>query len=84
MANTIVLLGVITVENKDERVAISKIKGMGLNLAALLHDTLYQLHDGITAKICAREGCTIQALSEQKINIKQLNLQCDELVSQNQ
>jgi len=71
MANTIVLPeGVLTVENKDDRATVSRIKGFGLNLVALLRDTLYQLQDGITIELWAREGHVMQAMSEKKINIE--------------
>jgi len=85
MANTIVLLeGVLTTHNEDDRSAVSRIKGMGLNLVALPRDTLYQLQDGIIVEIYTKEGHAIQVLNEKKFNIEQLSLQCDELVSQNQ
>lgn len=45
---------------------------------------MYQLQDGIIAELCVREGRAIQVMSEQKINIEQLSLQRDKLVSQNQ
>ena len=60
------------------------IKGLGLNLVALPRETLYLLQDGIMTELCARESRAIQVLSEQKINIEQLSLQHNELVSQNQ
>lgn len=85
MANTIVLSkGALAAENEIDRAAVGRIKGLGLNLAALPRDTLYQLQDGITVELHTREGHVIQVMSEQNINIEQLNLQCDELVSQNQ
>jgi len=44
MANTIVLPeGVLMVDNTKESVGVGRIKGLGLNLAALLRDTLHQL-----------------------------------------
>ena len=71
MANTIVLPeGALTVENEDNKATVRKIKGLGLNLATLLGDTLCQLQDGITAELRAREGRAIQVMSEQKINIE--------------
>ena len=60
------------------------MKGLGLNLASLARETLYLLQDGMMAELHARESCAIQVLSEQKINMEQLTLQNDELVSQNQ
>jgi len=36
------------------------------------------------AELRATESCALQVLNEQKINMEQLILQCDELVSQNQ
>jgi len=44
LANTIVLLeGALTVESTEDRAAVGRIKGLGLNLAAFPWDTLYQL-----------------------------------------
>lgn len=82
MANTIVLSeGALTTKSKEDRAAVGRMKGLGLNLATLPWDTLYQLEDGITTELCAREGRVIQVLSEQKINIEQLNMQHDKLAS---
>lgn len=84
MANTIVLPeGVLAAETETDKAAVGRITGLGLNLAALPRDTLYQLQDGITVELRAREGRTIQVMNEKNINIEQLNLQHDELVSQN-
>jgi hypothetical protein len=52
-------------------------------MAALPRETLYVLQDGITAELRARESRALQVLSEQKINMEQLSLQRDEVVSQN-
>ena len=85
MENTIVLpKGAIIATTVTDRFLVSMLKGLSLNLASLLRETLYQLHDGITIELWARESRTIQVLSEQKISIEQLSLECDELVSQNQ
>ena len=62
---------------------LNTMKCIGLNLVSLPRDTLYQLQDGITVELCARESHTIQFLSEQKINIEHLSLHYDELVLQN-
>lgn len=71
MVNTVVLPeGALTIEKEDDRAIVGKIKRLGLNLASLPRDTLYQLQNGITIELHAREGCTIQVLSEQKINIE--------------
>ena len=60
MANTIMLSeGALKAENEDDRAAVRRIKGLGLNLAALLRDTLYQLQAGITTELYAREGRAI-------------------------
>lgn len=75
LANTIVLLeGAVTTKNEDDRAAVGKINGLGLNLAARSWDTLYQLQDDIIVELRAREGHAIQVLSEYKINIEQLSL----------
>jgi len=51
------------------------IRGWGLNLAALPRETIHQLQGGVIAKIRAREGHTLQILSEQKAKLEQLSLQ---------
>lgn len=60
------------------------MRGWGLNLVALPKETLYQLQDGVTVELCAREGRALQVLSEQKLNLEQLSLQHDNLVAQTQ
>lgn len=42
------------------------------------------MQDGITIELRARESHALQVLSEKKINMEQLSLQHDEVVSQNQ
>lgn len=64
MANTIVLPeGTLTTEIMEDRAAVDRIKGLSLNLDALLRDTLYQPHDRVTVELHAREGCAVQRLS---------------------
>lgn len=85
MKNTIVFPeGALVPSNAMDQLSISMMKGLGLNLAALPWETLYQLQDGIKIELQARESQAIQVLSEHKINIEQLSLQHNELVSQNQ
>ena len=75
MANTIVLLeGVLVAVNETNRFSMSMMKGLGLNMASLLHETLHLLQNGITEELRARESHVIQVLSEQKINMEQLSL----------
>jgi len=56
------------------------IRGWGLNFVALPRETLHQFLKGVTTKIRAREGRTLQILIEQNKNLEQLNLQCDSMV----
>jgi len=42
------------------------------------------LQGGITAELRARKSCVLQVLNEKKLNMEQLSLQRDEVVSQNQ
>ena len=85
MKNTIVLPeGALVTSNEVDMPSVSALKGLGVNLAALPCETLYVLQDGITAQLRARESHVLQVLSEKKINMEQLSLQCDELVLQNQ
>jgi len=44
--------------------------GLGLNLAALPRDSLYQLQDSVTMELRARKGCAEQVVREQRINIE--------------
>lgn len=75
MVNTIVFpKGALVSSNVMDRLSISMMKGLGLNLATLPQETLYLLHDGITVELWAKESCVIQVLSEQKINIENLSL----------
>lgn len=85
MTNTIVLSeGALVPSNEADRPSVSALKGLGLNLAALPCETLYVFQDGITVELRARESHALQVLSEQKINMEQLSLQHNEVVSQNQ
>lgn len=82
MANTIVFpKGALVSSNTMDHMSLSMMKDLGLNMAALPRETLYQLQDEITRELWARESRAIQVLSEQKINIEHLSLQGDELVS---
>ena len=81
MTNTIVLPeGALVTENESNRPTVSTLKEVGINMAALPRETLYVLQDGVTTKIQAREGHTLQVLRKQKINMEQLSLQCNKLV----
>ncbi len=63
---------------------MSTLKGLNINLTTLPRDTLYVLQDGITAELRTRESRAVQVLNEKKINMEQISLQCDKVVSQNQ
>jgi len=57
MKNTIVLPdGALVASNEVDRPSVSMLKGLGVNLVALLCGTLYTLQDGITTKLQARES----------------------------
>jgi len=66
--------GALVIANVTDRFSVSMLNGLGLNLVALLREMLYQLQDGIIAKLRSRESHTIKVLSEQKINMEQLSL----------
>ena len=70
--------------NEADRFSISMMKGLGLNLVTVMCETLYLLQNGIMVELRTTESRVLQVLSEQKINMEQLNLQHDKLVSQNQ
>lgn len=83
--NTIMLPeGVLVTSDEADKFSISMMKGLSVNLASLMCETLYLLQDGITVELRARESRALQVISEQKINMEQLSLQRDKLVSQNQ
>lgn len=65
--------GTLAVESKVDRAAMSSMKGIDLNLVALLFETLYQLKDGVIAELRTREGHVIQVLHKKKINMDQLS-----------
>jgi len=54
-----------------------------MNLATVPRETLYQLQDGVTVGLRAREGHTLQVLMEHKENLEQVRLQRDDLVAHN-
>jgi len=66
----VLLDGALGAANEIDRAAVGRIKGICLNLASLLQETLYQLQDGITTELRSRKGCAIQVLSEKMINIE--------------
>lgn len=66
MANTITLpTGALTGDNAAARAMVGRLRGLGLNLAALPRERLYQLQDCTMTELRAREGRAVQALSEQ-------------------
>jgi len=76
--------GALLTSNEADRFLVSTMKGLSINLVALPCETLYLLQDGITEELCMRESRMLQVLSEQKINMEQLSLQCDKLVLKRQ
>jgi len=50
-------------------------------LATLPRETLYQLQDGATTELRAREACALQILMEHKTNLDKVSLQLDDLVA---
>lgn len=82
MNNPFVLTeGMLVAASECDRAAISSMRGVSLNLAALPCEILYQLQDGVIAELRAWEGYAIQVLNEQKIDMDQLSLQLDDLVA---
>ena len=75
MTNTIVLPnGALITKNEADRPMVNELKGIRLNVVVLPQEMLYVLHDGITVELRVREGCTLQVISKQHINIEQLSL----------
>lgn len=82
--NTIVLPeGAFVIENEADRPTVSALKGVGINMVVIPREMLYVLHDGGTIELCAKEGRTLQVMSEKRINMEQLSLQHNEVVTQN-
>lgn len=75
--NLVLLAGAILAEDKGDMWV------WGLNLSILPKETLYQLQDGVTVQLHAREGHALQVLMEHKKNIEQVSLQSDHLVTRN-
>lgn len=83
IANTLVLRkGTVLAVVKGDQATKSQVKGWGLNLAALPREIICQLQDGVTAELHTKKGRALQVLSEQKVNLEQLSLQCNNLVVQ--
>jgi len=82
--NTIVLPeGTLVTTNEADRPTISALKRIGINMDTLPWETLYILQDGITVELQTRESRALHVLNEQKINMEQLSLQHNEVVSHN-
>lgn len=77
--NTLVFLAGVTLAEVE-----GDMWSWELNLTTLPRETLYQLQDGVTAELCAREGHALQILTEYKENLEQVSSQCDDLVVCNQ
>ena len=75
-SSVIVLLdGALTTENEADRPIVSTLKGVGLNLAVLLHKALHLLQDGVIAELKVHEHHTVQVINEHRINNEQMVLQ---------
>jgi len=67
MANTVALSeGALTVANMEDRVTVGRLKGLGLNLATLPPEILYQPQDGVTKELHAREGHAVQMVRDKE------------------
>lgn len=65
MTNTIVLPdGALVTENEADNPMVIRLKGIGLNMAALPRERLYILQDRVTAELQARESHVIQVTRE--------------------
>jgi len=51
-------------ETKVGRLAVSALKGVGLNLVALPSEALHLLHDGVITELRAYEKCALQVISK--------------------
>lgn len=66
MTSTIVLPeGALVTDNEVNRPMVSVVKGLGINMAMLPQEMLYVLQDRVIVEIWAREGHTLQVMSEQ-------------------
>lgn len=73
--------GVLTIEIETNRPAVSTLKGVGLNLAALQSEALHNLQDGVIVELQAREQRTLQVIGEQKVNNAQMTVQRDSTIN---
>lgn len=57
--------GALSMDNEVDRSTVNTLKGVGLNLAALLCKALHLLQDGVIVEMRAREHCALQVSNEQ-------------------
>jgi len=67
--------GALTIETEADRPTVSALKGIRLNLVALLNELLYLLQDGVITELQTREQRTLQIIIEKKVNNTQMALQ---------
>ena len=57
MANTVALSeGALTADSMEDKAVVGRIKRVGLNLATIPREIIYQLQDEATAELRARDG----------------------------
>ncbi len=67
--------GELTTKNETNKPTVSTLKGVGLNIAVILFEVLHLLQDGVIVEMRADEHPTLEVISEQRINNKQMALQ---------
>jgi len=60
--------GSIHTESSDDHIILSTIKNIGLNIVALSNETLHALHMGVEDELRTRKQCTLNLISEYKVN----------------
>lgn len=60
--------GALTMENEAEKLIVSALKGVGLNLATLPDEVIHLLQDGVIAELRAHEHRALQVISKEWIN----------------
>lgn len=68
------LEGALTTKIEADRLTVSTLKEVGLNLAVLPGEALHLLQDRVIVELRAREKNALQVISEQKINNVKMSL----------
>ena len=59
-------------ESIEDHIILSTIKDLWLNIVVLSNETLHALHKGVADELRTREQCTLNLISEYKVNKEQM------------